>query len=148
MYIAVPSLFPSIQPTDTPSTSPSEFPTINQKSTRVLQIIDFLSPIVGAEKFTLLEWTPQNEAAKWLANDDESSGGWQSMEDVSFLQRYVLATMYFAFQGQDWSFSVQFLTPESECTWFQDFLVTDLGKRTVGVTCNEAGRVTAISLRK
>lgn len=109
----------------------------------MLEVIDFLSPLVGADKFTLLDWTPQNEAAKWLAEVD----GWP-MEDAFFLQRFVVATLYFAFQGQGWSFSVQFLTPESECTWFQDYLVTGLGVRTVGVTCNEAGHVTAISLRK
>ena len=124
---------------------PSELPTILQNSSRFLDVVNLLSPILGSEKFTIHKWTPQNEAAKWMA---ETDGLALSLNNTQLVQRFIMATMYFALAGDGWIFSANFLSPTSECTWFQEFLVSGIGVRRVGLTCHDDGVLRSISLRK
>jgi Leucine-rich repeat (LRR) protein len=45
-------------------------------------------------------------------------------------------------------FSANFLSPASECGWFQEFLVSGRGARRVGFTCHDNGLLYSISLRQ
>jgi hypothetical protein len=73
-----------------------------------------------------------------MADDDALA---LSVDAAFFVQRFVIATLYFAFAGEDWRYSANFLTADSECTWFED-----RGGRPVGVTCAETGQVVSIDL--
>ena len=141
----IPSITPSETPTLRPSLMPSELPTILQNSSRFVDIVNLLSPILGSEKFNIHKWTPQNEAAKWMAEID---GLALSLNNTLLVQRFVMVTLYFALAGDGWIFSANFLSSESECTWFQEFLVSGRGERRVGLTCHDDGLIHSISLRK
>ena len=54
--------------------------------------------------------------------------------DPLLVQRFVLALLYFELDGQNWVYK-HFLKGDDECTWD-------------GITCNQSGEVTEISLRK
>lgn len=67
-----------------------------------------------------LENSPHNMAAKWIADVDQrqvpipSSTSYQSA--FEFLQRFVLATMYYQLDGYNWQYSnMNFLSSTSEC---------------------------------
>lgn len=64
--------------------------------------------------------TPQYYAAAWIANDDGLQVPVPRSADYSksfkFVQRYVLALMYFALNGYEWTYSLTgFLGPGTEC---------------------------------
>jgi hypothetical protein len=96
-----------------------------------------MSPILGITAFNMTT-NPQTRAAQWMANDD---GLALSVDDASFVQRFILTTLYFAWAGEEWRYSANFLTSNSECTWFET-----QGSRPVGITCAETGQVVAMDL--
>mmetsp|Transcript_19697 Transcript_19697/g.29226 ORF Transcript_19697/g.29226 Transcript_19697/m.29226 type:complete len:327 (-) Transcript_19697:87-1067(-) len=72
----------------------------------------------------------QHKAACWMLHDDPKklSGG------KSFTQRYALAVLYFATQGElHWKRKTNWLSDKSECQWF-------------GVECDTFGTVTGLDL--
>ena len=90
--------------------------------------VDFKSPI-------------ENEAFRWLTEEDE---GCSIVDHRKILQRYILASFYFATSGDGWSRCNQndkkcqnrsFLSFKSECEWF-------------GVKCNQDGFVSNIYIGK
>ncbi|CAJ1959366.1 unnamed protein product [Cylindrotheca closterium] len=77
--------------------------------------------------------SPQNKAAKWIANTD-SPHVTPSM-DNDFLDRYVLAVMYFALGGDiSWAHSLNFLEPEHVCSWGKSFNDNNGNELVYGVT--------------
>jgi hypothetical protein len=114
---------PSIAPTETPSAMPSSSPTSNLFS----QFLDYLRTLstspVGLGNDTS---APQYMAAKWLVDDDAYSDS-LLMEDSKTLQRYALATLYYATGGDNWKLcgkdsltcgDTVWLTATDECEWF------------------------------
>ena len=66
--------------------------------------------------------TAQAQAAQWLANADARnlalpSVGVTNKEGYHYMTRYVLATLYFAFQGEEWRFPFNFLSSDDLCNW-------------------------------
>lgn len=66
--------------------------------------------------------TPQSKAAFWLANEDPRNVALPSVpidvkEGYQFLTRYVLATVYYATDGDNWNFDFDFLTQDDICDW-------------------------------
>ncbi|CAB9505242.1 LRR receptor-like serine threonine-protein kinase [Seminavis robusta] len=70
--------------------------------------------------------SPQSLAASWITDEDLYSAGLPTT-DPKLLQRYALATFYFATNGDNWEFcgreslsctATTWLTDEDECTWF------------------------------
>lgn len=53
-----------------------------------------------------------------------------------FLQRYVLALLYFSLGGAEWTYDLDFLTASHECGWFRAEKGNDDLEYAVGVTCN------------
>jgi hypothetical protein len=95
---------------------------------------------------------PQYLAAEWLADRDKMSLAIPNTTSTaaSFKQRYVVALLYFAFQGKGWTHQVNFLSRESECTWFnivRNGETVDLVKM-IGVTCSADFQVSGIKLGK
>ena len=55
------------------------------------------------------------------------------------IQRYVLATLYFATNGQSWKKQYNFLSMDHVCLWHEF-------EQEAGVTCNDNNDVTSIKL--
>ena len=93
---------------------------------------------------------PQHQASFWIANVDvrDLHIPTTDAEALVFDQRYVLATFYFALQGQKWvNKSMGFLNEKSECSWHLDLRSAedaDEVKWKQGVTCNDKGEVSEI----
>lgn len=86
---------------------------------RFSQVQDFLS-FYSTRSSLETASTPQYLAAMWIANKDGRQVEIPSSTDYSeaypFVQRYVLALMYFALGGENWVFKqVNWLHSKSEC---------------------------------
>jgi Leucine-rich repeat (LRR) protein len=60
------------------------------------------------------EGSPQRSAFQWLG----SSATLDSWTDVQLIERYALATFYFATDGDRWATNTNWLTDSDVCTWF------------------------------
>ena len=148
----------------------------NDMTPRMTATIDLLSGN-GISHHTDLTTpgTPQNRAALWMANEDRlqldipPAIGQLDMENQNqnqttttttnpnhpppypFVQRYALAVFYYSTQGDDdgeWTNSLQFVSDQHECSWFQT-MPDDGGEiYAVGVTCDQELRVRNLLIRK
>ena len=87
--------------------------------------------------------TAQYRALDWLANDDvlryePDSERWSR----KIVQRYTLATVYYATNGQGWKNTLFFLSNRDECDWNRVYMgyFSGAGK------CNKEGYVTVLAL--
>lgn len=78
--------------------------------------------------------SPQRAAFRWL----QSSVNAQISSDDQLLQRYALASLFYATQGSQWKSTVSWLSEEDECLWYT---TSD-----AGVLCDSKGRLTEINL--
>lgn len=117
---------PTTAPSDFPSTTPSSSPT----SARFDAALEILSAISGEDVLYGPEAlsTPQYKAAQWVSDEDELQ---MPLDSPRFLQRYYLATFYFALDGDNWEqcgrldptcggdplFKSWLIGSTSECTW-------------------------------
>ena len=122
---------------DTPTATNTSVPS----STRLAYIHDFLAQH-GISALSHLQdtTTPQSKAAVFMALDTKAMPKLPQdpFQDVRFVQRYVLAVLYYAFQGPQWESQLSFLTQEHECSWNQPESFDDLIEKTtaVGVSCD------------
>jgi len=120
----------------------------------VKDFLTFLTPKAVLEE----EGTPQNKAAKWVADEDvfrlripEST---EYDESFHFFQRYILAVFYHALDGPNWDHQMQFLTETSVCNWNYELKTrdpvpgTDQNDWILGVQCNGDKEVEHIFMRK
>jgi hypothetical protein len=92
--------------------------------------------------------SPQRRAAEWMADEDELQ---LSLEGKShaFLQRYALATIFYATQGDTaWAHQLKFLSGVQECGWNVDFIGDNNSTITMGVVCNNDNSVNELVIRK
>jgi hypothetical protein len=109
-----------------PSISPSAMPSSSPTSNLFTDFLDSLRthittpPDLGADPNA-----PQYMAAKWLADYDTYQES-LSIEDPKTLQRYALASLYFATGGNNWRlcgtnsqscYDTTWLTSTDECGW-------------------------------
>ncbi|GKZ00680.1 hypothetical protein MPSEU_001020100 [Mayamaea pseudoterrestris] len=84
--------------------------------------------------------TPQSKAVDWLAQYDllVRPVPTKLHSRQRFVQRYALATLYYALSGQQWTKNHKFLSSEDECGWFDEAPVNDYVSQTAafGVTCD------------
>lgn len=116
---------PSVAPSGAPSAVPSSAPTTN----RFNMLLDYLEtlPITPAGLFEDRS-APQYQAALWLADDDSFlTDNDLEFSDPKALQRYAVATFYYATGGNNWKLcgknspscgDVAWLDSSDECTWF------------------------------
>jgi hypothetical protein len=95
--------------------------------------------------------TPQHQALDWVVTHDPMHlrvpNDIRSAEGQTFVQRYVLALLYFSLNGANWKQSSKFVTQEHECSWSEPFDGTQ-DADSLGVTCNEDLQVEALVLCK
>ena len=85
---------------------------------------------VSSEQALVTDGTPQNRAARWLAQDDkaglplpETSIGDDDYKSSSsssaymYMVRYVLTVLYYQMDGESWPTQVNFLTDKPVCQW-------------------------------
>ena len=106
------------------------------------------------------ESTPQYQAARWVALEDpeqltvpnstgqSNGGGLRSSNTFRFVQRYVLAVLYFSFSGDSWDSRHNFVTAAHECAWFHSKVNRDDKTYALGVTCDQHLQVQNLLLRK
>jgi hypothetical protein len=87
--------------------------------------------------------TAQFRALDWLANDDvlrymPDSERWSK----KIVQRYTLATIYYATNGQGWKNTLYFLSNRDECDWNRVYM----GYFSGAGRCNKEGLITALAL--
>jgi len=105
--------------------------------------ITFLSEISSVEDL-LTEGTPQFLAARWISNVDQlhyeiPSSDNDAPSSHRFVQRYVLAVLFFALGGEGWHEDLEFLSNEDECAWYNTVRVADGQQYAHGVTCGGLG---------
>lgn len=102
--------------------------------------------------------TPQHQALDFLVNHDHMQlkipGDVKSDEGQAFVQRYVLAVLFYALNGANWKQSLNFMTQEHECAWTSS-IVNEEGAAAggsvdnmMGITCNSDLQVQALVLCK
>lgn len=106
------------------------------------------------------ESTPQYRAARWLAAEDpealtvpsskgeDAAGGLRNTQPFRFVQRYVLAVLYYALNGELWNSPRKFVTGAHECSWFESTVQHEGMTYAMGVTCDQSMQVRNLLLRK
>eukprot|EP00980_Cylindrotheca_fusiformis_P018103 scaffold5817_cov101-Cylindrotheca_fusiformis.AAC.8 len=104
-----------------------------KKQSRIEEVMDFLSVNKISEMSDLqTPGSPQNMAAIWVADDDHPQATISMAH--SFLDRYVLAVVFFALGGTtSLADSLNFLQSEHVCNWEKPFKDTKGNDLTFGV---------------
>ncbi|CAB9514816.1 Leucine Rich Repeat [Seminavis robusta] len=103
-------IYINVNVTDAPTLAPSGAPTVYYD----------LGLIAGLPNFTLASFqdqtSPQSLAYRWVSKDPDLS----SYNNSRRLQRFALATLYFATEGEEWNDQnwLHYGTEKNECTWF------------------------------
>ena len=119
---------PSMAPSYAPSEAPSGVPT---SSAFVDFLEDVLKPLKASPDAVFSDVSsPQYRAALWLV-DEDSKNYWPQKDlnpsDSQVIQRYALATLHFATDGNNWRLCgkessncprVSWLSPVDECEWY------------------------------
>jgi TolA-binding protein len=110
---------PANPPTDAPTEAPTMAPTPEPTSEGLGNLTLFLSSFASFDGGASLinQSTPQYKAAKWLANNNTRLVEYSKKQTI---QRYVLATLYFSTDGDNWMKNTNWLDDGDECRrWFQ-----------------------------
>ena len=93
--------------------------------------------------------SPQRRAAEWMAEVDELQLP-LNQKTQAFLQRYALATIFYATQGDiAWAHKLKFLSGVQECGWNVHFTGDNNSTFTMGVLCNnDDDSVSELLIRK
>ena len=71
----------------------------------------------------------------------DSASSYQMADDIRVIQRYVLATLFFSTNGNDWTETYEWLSDDHECNWNmeeKDWLL-DMTPTMHGVECDDKG---------
>jgi Leucine-rich repeat (LRR) protein len=100
--------------------------------TRVFDVAEFvIKEQWSTRASTQSPGTPQWEAIEWIADFD--SVKLPIDDSLNFKQRYVLAVLYFALGGENWTYKLEFLDRENVCDWYQVWPAEDNPGSSVGV---------------
>jgi hypothetical protein len=90
--------------------------------------------------------TPQFQALSWLAFEDPLDLDPETATGRDILERFVLATIFFATKGDNWRNTFKFLQKRSVCLW-NNGEPLDSGSFG-GISCNRSGRVANLIMGK
>jgi hypothetical protein len=122
---------------------------------RLQAVQDFLSvKITPVAKFKDIT-SPQYLASKWIADQDdfdmEIPDDPENVDDsYDFVQRYVMAVIYYALGGDEWQDDYGFLSPSPVCDWNEAAPVDTIPDGNdpnfwfFGVTCDESDEIVQI----
>jgi Leucine-rich repeat (LRR) protein len=88
--------------------------------------------------------SPQMQAVDWLANDDPMQLDVDATEE--FMNRYLLATIYYALGGWNWSYDLHWLSANKVCDWKTSFETEEGIPIEIGVSCHDGSSVKEIFL--
>jgi hypothetical protein len=108
---------------------------------RLPETISFLLESVNHNRLTNTS-SPEFRAARWIADEDVFRTPFGS----SFLERYALAVIWFATEGDAWRSTLNFLNDLHHCQWHSTFRRGDKSAFEMGVHCNENDEVTGLIL--
>mmetsp|Transcript_18145 Transcript_18145/g.30063 ORF Transcript_18145/g.30063 Transcript_18145/m.30063 type:complete len:763 (-) Transcript_18145:75-2363(-) len=144
---AVPTSTPAVVPTGT--NPPTPFPTHKARVHNVLQwLVD--QGIAKQTDFADAN-THQFQAARWIADEDAAALAIPATigepDAYHFIERYVMALLFFSTKGKAWSYNFRFFSPESVCKWNVDITLPDSRKIQIGVVCDgEDGRIVSLNI--
>jgi Leucine-rich repeat (LRR) protein len=117
--------------------------------TRVFDVAEFvIKEQWSSRASTQSPGTPQWEAIEWIADYDSLK---LPIDDsLDFKQRYVLAVLYFALGGENWTYKLDFLERENVCDWYKVWpaeqnVGSSVGVQ-VGISCYDERVVSEIFL--
>lgn len=91
----------------------------------------------------------QHRATAFIADGDALQLDMNdSLVAKRFEERYVLALLYYAFHGAQWTYNLQFLSGRDHCEWNKDIATTSGKTIRQGVVCNADGYVVELNLGK
>jgi hypothetical protein len=143
------SIDSAVTPTQSPtltkaSTPPAAPPACTSMDCRLAKIL-LQNGVMDAEALQD-DSSPQFRALRWLATEDTALLDLDSTSTVILVERYVLAVLYFATNGEGWEDQQNFLSASSVCEWnnghAQDYF--DF----YGAACNGNNLVAALILSK
>lgn len=121
--------------------------TTQSSSSRFQQTTAFLLDYVDHVSLST-PGSPQHRAAEWMADGDELQLPLERGSQA-FLQRFALATVFYATQGDTaWAHELKFLSGVQECGWNVDFIGDNNSTITMGVVCNNNDSVNELVIRK
>jgi Leucine-rich repeat (LRR) protein len=88
--------------------------------------------------------SPQMKAAEWLTSVDPMQMEVYATEE--FMNRYLLATLYFSLNGENWAYDVKWLSSSKVCDWKTTFETEEGIPIEVGVSCHDSEHVKEIFL--
>lgn len=130
------------------------------RATTVNETMAYLIDQNAVTAAALSPGSPQYKAAAWMANEDgmnlklPGSGGADGGASVEgsaddpyrYLQRYVMAVVYYALGGSEWAFKYNFMSPHDACAW-QGLFFAGTSFYKAGVQCDpETGYITQLYL--
>lgn len=89
--------------------------------------------------------TAEHRAALFVADGDMYQSEMTEENIHKFVERYILALLYYQFNGPEWTNNYHFLSARDHCTWTTT-VTRPAGTFVKGVTCNEDGYVTGLDL--
>jgi Leucine-rich repeat (LRR) protein len=90
--------------------------------------------------------TTHHLAAAFVADGDSLQLGTSPVDAKRLVERFVLALIYYHFEGPKWSYDLKFLSGLDHCDW-NDYFETESGKTVrQGVICNDDGDVVELDL--
>lgn len=129
----------------TSSKSTSSDKLLHETHERYDDVVNFLF----ANKITslpALEYgTAEHYAALFMAEGDAYHMDPVPENERKFVERYVLALLYYATNGNNWKHHYHFLSGRDHCDW-KEIIKTPAGTFTKGIECNEEGFVTGLDL--
>jgi hypothetical protein len=141
------SLTPEDESTTTPNPSPSADTNRSFDS-----IATFLRTFTTVDDHNFLDTSkPQYQAISWMADIDTFDYSIPESSQVDgyfdFIQRYALAVLFYATNGDQWDDSSYFLQSAHVCKWNYEIMMTNVEAMKVGVTCNRRNEVMALIMR-
>lgn len=116
---------------------------------RTKQVEDFL---VSKQVSTLQDLqdinSAQHRAAAFIADGDNLHMPLTVENTRRFVERYVLAVLFYEFNGPNWTYNLKFLSGVDHCDWHDDFETGAGNIIRQGVICNEDKHVTELKLGK
>jgi len=88
----------------------------------------------------------QHRAAAFVADGDALQMPLTTETARRFVERYVLALIYYQFNGPRWTYNLKFLTGHDHCDWHETFKNADGKTVKQGVFCNQDGYVIELNL--
>ena len=90
----------------------------------------------------------QHRAAAFVADGDSLRMPITPETARRFVERYVLALLYYQFNGPRWTYNLKFLSGHDHCDWHETFKNSEGKIVKQGVFCNEDGYVIDLNLCK